>query len=108
MVPDARFQIHSNAMNRYPETRRAFAPHQHLVQLYENDADLASLVASYLAPSQRFGAGSLVIATRAHRIAIERALERQAEANQLLLVKDRWMFLDAEETLDAFMVDGEP
>jgi len=78
-------------------------PHSHLVQLYGSDeAGLAKNVGRYLVDGLKRGDGLLVIATQTHRAAFYR------EINYLGSNPDAIVFLDAQETLDKFMVSGQP
>lgn len=90
------------------EISRSAAAHDHVVQFYEDEEFLSGTVCGYLGAGLRGGEPVLAIASSAHREAFERCLagagidvDRAARTGQLLL-------LDAVETLDAVMVDGEP
>jgi hypothetical protein len=76
---------------------------EHLVRLYQDEADLAQAVAEYLAGGLGKGEAAVVIATPPHRGAILRELERAGHAPGAALV-----VLDAEETLARFMSGGQP
>jgi hypothetical protein len=82
---------------------------EHLVQLYgEDDGLLARQVSRYLAEGVRQGDGLLVIATPEHANAIRRQLGEGGPAVAGAVQCGRLLFLDARETLDRFMVNGEP
>ena len=76
---------------------------EHLVYLYQEEADLAQAVAQYLLAGLRTGEAAILIATPAHRRAFLRELERAGYAPGPALV-----VLDAEETLARFMSGGHP
>src|SRR6476659_7089673 len=82
---------------------------EHLVHLYgEDDRLLARHVSRYLAEGVRRGDGLVVIATPEHATAIRQQLGQGDPALAAAVQSGRLLFLDARETLDRFMVDGEP
>jgi hypothetical protein len=72
----------------------------HAVQVYAEDDELARTVAAYLTAGFARGEPGVVIATPEHRLLVEAALP---DAPGDLLT-----WLDADETLDAFLVEGRP
>ena len=83
-------------------------PEEHFVQLYgKNDRLLTRNVARYLGEGLRRGDGLLVIATAEHRGSVVRQLAEERTYTRAVL-EGRLVFLDAEATLNRFMVDGEP
>ena len=82
----------------------------HIVQLYgEDDQLLTRNVSRYLAEGMRRSDGLIVIATPAHTQAIARHLaEEGASATREAEGKGRLVFLDARETLDRLLRDGQP
>jgi hypothetical protein len=82
---------------------------EHLVHLYgKDDRLLARNVSRYLAEGVRRGDGLVVIATPEHAAAIRRQLGEDDPAVSAAVQSGRLLFLDARETLDRFMVNGEP
>jgi hypothetical protein len=82
--------------------------HRHAVQFYCDDAELFETVGSFLSEGLLAGQPAIVIATSAHRVAIERSLQtHQVDAGTARHLGDLVM-LDAEETLGTFMVDDAP
>src|SRR4051812_455851 len=81
---------------------------EHFVQFYENDAFLVESVGTFIGAGLGAGNGAIVIATQAHREALEERLE--AQGLDLMAVKQRnqYVALDAAETLAKFMVNGSP
>jgi hypothetical protein len=87
------------------------APHDHLVQFYDRDDELAAGVVPYLAEAVTAGGVAIVIATAAHRAAFVAGLEalgvdartdgdgRGPSGGSLVL-------LDAGEAMDALLSDG--
>ncbi len=84
---------YTSAMQRSPSA------HEHLVQLYENDAFLIDQVAEFIGVGLRAGEAGIVIATRPH-------LDELAQ--RLDMCDGQCIALDAAETLSRFMVDGWP
>jgi hypothetical protein len=85
-------------------------PHSHFVQLHDA-ADSTALLANigrYLADGLVRGEGGIVIATEAHREALPAAIARAGFAPVAALRDGRLVVLDAHETLDRLLVDGQP
>ena len=84
------------------------SPCEHFVQIYADDEVFLDTLEGFLANGLRAGDSAIVIATAAHR----RALETRLTVQGLDLVgarrKDLYIDLDAEECLDRFIVDGWP
>jgi hypothetical protein len=80
----------------------------HDVQFYESDAFLFGSVADYLATGVRLGQPIVVIATAAHRTGYREAMRaRGANPDDLTEGRDA-TWLDARDTLSAFMEGGRP
>jgi signal transduction histidine kinase len=78
-----------------------------MVQFYETDAFLAVSVADFAATAMAVGDPAIVVATESHRRLIAEALERAGNGDSAG-TSDGVTWLDAQETLDSFMVDGSP
>ncbi len=90
------------------QTHEIAVPHgMHAVHFYERDEDLVEAVVPYLAESLRAGGAGLVIATEAHRRAVERELEGMALEPETLRRDGSLVMLDAAETMSSFMPDGQ-
>lgn len=72
--------------------------HDHFVQLYQDSAPLAEAVAEYIGTGLARGEAAIVIARPEHRAAFLEKLENS----------ERLRLLDAQETLERFMVNGMP
>lgn len=85
-------------------------PHGHVVQLYDenNDRLLTRNVTRYLSEGLKRGDGLLVIAARKHTEAFDRHLEKMGAQPALAVRRGRLIFLDAQDMLAKFMVDGQP
>jgi hypothetical protein len=96
-------------MSSWSELLDRAEPEEHVVQLYGGDHQLlVRNVSRYLVEGLKRGDGLVVIATGEHTEAIVRQLtEESAEASQALS-DGRLVVLDAQATLDRFMVDGQP
>jgi MEDS: MEthanogen/methylotroph, DcmR Sensory domain len=80
----------------------------HAVRFYENQESLCRIVAEFLGEGFVGGQPAIVIATPAHCDGIVAELRtRHFDVDNLLRAGDL-LLLDAQETLDRFMVDGLP
>ncbi|MDB6125198.1 MAG: putative two-component sensor histidine kinase protein [Pedosphaera sp.] len=100
-----------------PITDGAHAPHahcndmgesEHFVQFYEDDAFLVESVGAFVGAGLGAGNGAIVIATPAHREALEERLEAQGLDLDAIKKRGQYVPLDAAETLAKFMVNGTP
>jgi signal transduction histidine kinase len=80
----------------------------HFVQFYEDDDFLVASVSRFLGAALGAGDGAVLIATRAHRQAIQRKLRAQGLNLAVARAQGQFVALDAAETLAKFMVDGVP
>jgi hypothetical protein len=84
------------------------SPCDHFVQVYTDDAYLAAVVADYIGAGLERQEGAVVIATPAHlSLFIERLTALGVDVPEMA-ARRRLLFLDAAQTLDRFMVAGEP
>jgi hypothetical protein len=84
-------------------------PEGHLVQLYDADEGLLlTNVSAYLWEGFKRGDGLVVVATSEHLEHIPRRLEELGADQESAVLDGRLVFLDAQETLDRFMVRGQP
>jgi PAS domain S-box-containing protein len=87
----------------------ARSPHPHHVRFYEQDDTLIEEVSDFLDVALRAGEVALVIATSAHRAALQRRLGGiGSRAGQPGWYPGELVMLDAQETLDRFMEGGMP
>ena len=82
--------------------------HHHAVQFYASDASLFATVSSFLAKGLVAGQPAVVIATPEHRVAIEEHLCDRLIDCELARRNGDLVMLDAEETLDLFMIGDDP
>jgi len=82
----------------------------HFVRFYDRDAELLDEVCDHLDAALRAGGLAVAIATRAHCAELARRLGGFGGpvGTPGSWFTGRVVFLDAAETLDAFMVDGQP
>jgi MEDS: MEthanogen/methylotroph, DcmR Sensory domain len=80
----------------------------HFVQFYRRDTHLVDEVAGFLAAGLRSVEGGVMIATQAHRHAIEDRLEAEGIDLAAARARKQYVPLDAEETLARFMVNRMP
>ena len=82
--------------------------HKHAVQFYADDNSLFTTVAAFLGEGLAAGQPAIVIATPAHRAAIiEYLCDRMIDCERA--IRDgALVLLDADETLETFIVGGQP
>jgi hypothetical protein len=96
-------------MSSWSELLDRAEPEQHLVQLYGRDDQLlARNVARFLEQGLRQGDGMVVIATPEHAEGSLRHLQTANPDAETALQDGRLVLLDAQRTLERFMVDGLP
>jgi anti-sigma regulatory factor (Ser/Thr protein kinase) len=84
------------------------AAHDHVVGFYERDDELITTVSQFLATALNDHGAAVVIATGAHRAALETALVASGVPVDDLIRSGRYLPLDAAETLAAFMQGHHP
>src|SRR5215212_2080004 len=75
------------------------AEKEHFVQFYEDDSFLIESVAGYVGIGLEAGEGSVIIATRDHRIAIQKKLKARGINLAAARASGQFVALDAAETL---------
>jgi PAS domain S-box-containing protein len=80
----------------------------HLVQFYEDEAHLIDSVSIFIGTGFGVGDAAIAISTPEHRSALEVRMRALGLDVTALVANQRLIFLDAEETLARFMVDGWP
>lgn len=80
----------------------------HTVQFYRDDSYLLEQLAQFIGPAIAAGSSVLLISTKAHRDSLFAYLRRCGTDFALSVAKNRFVLLDAEETLEKFMVNGQP
>jgi signal transduction histidine kinase len=98
--------LHSPLADAQLSLQEMTARHEHLVQFYEREDFLIDQVGHFLGRGLKAGEACLVIATREHREAFEARL--RAVRLGACLSPDRYIALDAAETLAKLTVDGWP
>jgi len=84
------------------------APCDHVVQIYETDAIFLDALAGFVGGGINADDCCIVIATQAHLKALEERLKNFGIHVDALCADNRYIPLNAEETLSKFMVDGWP
>src|SRR5205085_4554504 len=84
------------------------APCEHLLQIYENDSFLLDALTGFVGEGLRIGEAVIVIATPSHLHELEDRLEALGIDLARALFEDRYIPLDAEQTLARFMCNGWP
>ena len=80
------------------------APCEHVVQLYENEEELLEVLLNFTAGGIRAGESTIIIATSAHLSALNERLARAGFDPFYLQLKDKYIPVSAEETLDKFTI----
>jgi anti-sigma regulatory factor (Ser/Thr protein kinase) len=80
---------------------------EHVVQFYEDDAELLEAVGPYLAAAAVAEDVAIVISTEAHRQAFEAALEGDRIDVAGIIASGMFLWLDAASTMATFMADGK-
>lgn len=82
--------------------------HSHVVNFYDDESQVSSEIARFVAEGLASGERVIVVATAAHRSAVDEVLVQFGTDAGRARVSGRLVTLDAEETLATFMVDGLP
>ena len=83
-------------------------PCDHVVEMYEAEEDFVASLESYVHGGIAAGDNVILIATKAHLRALEHCLSKAGLDVRELRKQDRYIELDAEETLAKFMLNGWP
>jgi PAS domain S-box-containing protein len=81
---------------------------EHVVQFYQDDKFLVDAVSGFVGSALAAGDATVLIATAAHREAVEQVLKKRGLEIGQAARQGRFIELDATETLAEFMVDGLP
>lgn len=87
---------------------RAPASHDHIVQFYADDGELARRVGAYLADGLLHGERAVVIATPQHLAGLALELEHRGVPVEAAVGAGDYVVFDAADTLAKFMIDGWP
>jgi anti-sigma regulatory factor (Ser/Thr protein kinase) len=90
------------------DTRVVTPPHNHAVSFYDHDTDIVAEVARFAAAGLARGDRVVIVATAAHRDALDEVLLQHGADAVRARIAGRYLTLDAGETLAKFMVDGMP
>ena len=83
-------------------------PCEHLVQIYESSTAFLDSLEGFIAGGIMAGDGVIVIATEDHRQALSERLTAQGIDLKVAVASDQLLMLDADATLQSFMVRGWP
>ncbi|HWF93224.1 MAG TPA: PAS domain S-box protein [Terriglobales bacterium] len=78
----------------------------HVVQIYTNDKFLTDILVRFVGGALAVGDAAVVIATHAHRAALEEQLSVYGLDTTKAGIQGRYIALSAPETLKKFMIDG--
>ena len=106
-----RVQAHINdgahATQPWPSLFRAPEPCDHVIQLHTDEAFLTRAISEFVGTGLVQAEGAVVIATPEHAAAVTRVLRGRMDV-AAIEARTRLVILDAQATLDQFMVDGRP
>jgi hypothetical protein len=81
---------------------------RHIVHFYEDDRFIVERASRWMASALRAGASGVIVATEAHRLAIEARLPGLGVDLGGVWRQERLVMLDAAATLARFMMSGAP
>jgi hypothetical protein len=84
------------------------APNDHLVQIYDDENAFLNSLEGFVGSGFLSGEGVIVIATQEHLKFLNQRLISQGFNISKLISEDKFVPLDAEELLEAFMVNNQP
>jgi MEDS: MEthanogen/methylotroph, DcmR Sensory domain len=84
------------------------APSDHVVQMYENDRVFLDSLEGFVGSGLIAGDAVIIIATEEHRKALEERMENQGFDMAMLTASNCYIALDAQETLNRFMINNWP
>ncbi|HYD00341.1 MAG TPA: MEDS domain-containing protein [Phycisphaerales bacterium] len=96
------------ARKRPPVHWGKIAPCEHIVQVYRSDDFFLDALEAYAAEGLTCGEGVITIATPDHRRALAHRLAGRGINLDTARAEERYIELDADETLAQFMTDGLP
>ena len=103
----ATFSAHTGHVPTDPRANRySTSESLHAVQFYETDGYLAESIADYIADGLHAGEAGVVIATAAHRAALEARMTALGIDVVAATAEGRYVGLDAQTTLGHLMVEG--
>jgi signal transduction histidine kinase len=106
MNPNA---ISARAISLDTETHGCETTHSgHVVQFYSSDEFLLDGLAGWIGKSLTLGETAIVIATHQHREGLHTRLKARGVDLDLDVEQQRYLALDAADTLSTFMVDSQP
>ena len=80
----------------------------HVVQFYEQDSFLLDQLSRFVGTALGSGDSAVVIATKPHRDGLTQRLKSRGFDLSKLAARDRYIVLDAAETLSLLTVNGDP
>lgn len=91
-----------------PAGDRGLAATGHVVQLYDQDSELVERVTGYLLGAVEEGDVAIVVATPAHRRAVQARLADAGVDVSAAVEDGTFRFLDADQIMRRFLVDDWP
>lgn len=85
-----------------------FAPHEHVVQLYADDAQFLDLLEAFVVAGLASGESVVLIATAAHLGALDERLVARGIHLEGPRQRDHYIAMDVDAVMPLLMVDGMP
>ncbi len=102
-------QINQSRKDAFGVFWAALEPRQHLVQVYEDEGTFLDSLEGFVMTGLKAGEAVILIAIPEHLKSLEeRIFESQGIDLRSKAFKGRYFWLDADETLAKFLVDGKP
>ena len=88
--------------------QREAKPHEHVAPFYEEDSVLLASVSAFIGGTIACGGAGIVVATEAHRSALDGLLAAQGIDLEATSREGRYAVFDAHRSVEAILVDGRP
>jgi hypothetical protein len=82
--------------------------HAHLVQFYNDEPTLIRLLSPFIGTALVRGDSALVVATRAHRVALKEQLHSRGFDTSFAVAEGRYLAMDADEVLKQIVGSNRP
>ncbi|HLX27540.1 MAG TPA: PAS domain S-box protein [Casimicrobiaceae bacterium] len=103
---DARRRLDGSAWHDRAANR--VVPHDHFVQFYERDSELAETVSAFIGNGLCSGATAIVVATQGHLAQFELRMNARALDLPALRNMGAYVTLDADDTVESLQIEGWP
>jgi len=98
----------SHKLVTFAQAQKREIPRNHEVGFYSEERHFLNHVGGFIAAALKAGNAAIVVATESHRESLIRELQAQGMDMRAAIEEDRYMPLDAADTLSMFMAKGMP